>query len=145
MTSKNLRTALGPRENYGGMIMDPMSETLPLSNALHGVALLSHLGVIQVEGEDAAKFIHGQLTQDFSLLGLDMARLAAFCSPKGRMQASFIGFKRSAGVILLVCSRDILPATLKRISMFVMRAKARLRDASAEYMLYGLPEMLYKT
>ena len=105
---------------------------------LNGVVPLPHLGVIQVEGEDAAKFIHGQLTQDFSLLGLDTARLAAFCTAKGRMQASFIGFKRSAGVILLVCSRDILPATLKRISMFVMRAKARLRDASAEYMLYGL-------
>jgi folate-binding protein YgfZ len=106
--------------------------------ALNGVAPLPHLGVIQVDGEDAAKFIHGQLTQDFSLLGMDAARLAAFCSPKGRMQASFIGLKRSAGVILLVCSRDILPATLKRITMFVMRAKARLRDASTEYTLYGL-------
>lgn len=105
---------------------------------LNGVVPLTHLGVIQVEGEDAAKFIHGQLTQDFSLLGMDAARLAAFCSSKGRMQASFIGFKRSEGVIVLVCSRDILPATLKRISMFVMRAKARLRDASAEYTLYGL-------
>ncbi len=105
---------------------------------LNGVVPLTHLGVIQVEGEDAAKFIHGQLTQDFSLLGMDAARLAAFCSPKGRMQASFIGFKRSAGVIVLVCSLDILPATLKRISMFVMRARARLRDASAEYTLYGL-------
>ena len=105
---------------------------------LNGVVPLTHLGVIQVEGEDAAKFIHGQLTQDFSLLGMDAARLAAFCSPKGRMLASFIGFKRSAGVIVLVCSLDILPATLKRISMFVMRARARLRDASAEYTLYGL-------
>lgn len=105
---------------------------------LNGVAPLDHLGVIQVDGEDAAKFIHGQLTQDFSLLGPDAARLAAFCSPKGRMQASFIGFKRSTGSILLVCSRDILPATLKRISMFVMRAKARLHDASAQYSLYGL-------
>lgn len=106
--------------------------------ALNGVAPLTHLGVIHVEGEDAAKFIHGQLTQDFSLLGLDAARLAAFCSPKGRMQASFIGLKRSNNVILLICSRDILPATLKRISMFVMRAKARLRDASADYTLFGL-------
>jgi folate-binding protein YgfZ len=96
------------------------------------------LGVIRVEGEDAAKFIHGQLTQDFSLLGLDAARLTAFCTPKGRMQASFIGFKRPSGDVLLVCSRDILPATLKRLSMFVMRAKARLTDASDAFALYGL-------
>ena len=106
--------------------------------ALEGVAPITHLGVIKIEGEDAAKFIHGQLTQDFSLLDLHTARLAAFCTAKGRMQASFIGFKRSDTEILLVCSMDILPATLKRLSMFVMRAKAKLSDVSAEYSLFGL-------
>ena len=106
--------------------------------ALNGIATLPHLGVIRVEGEDAAKFLHGQLTQNFSLLGLSEARLAAFCSAKGRMQASFVGFKRSHAEVLLVCSRDILPATLKRLSMFVLRAKAKLSDASSDYGLYGL-------
>ncbi|WP_051392043.1 YgfZ/GcvT domain-containing protein [Rhodoferax saidenbachensis] len=105
---------------------------------MNGVAQLSHLGVIRIEGEDAAKFIHGQLTQDFSLLGLGEARLSAFCSAKGRMQASFIGFKRSNGDILLVGSRDILAPTLKRLSMFVMRAKAKLSDATEDFSLYGL-------
>lgn len=109
-----------------------------LVSPLNGVAALPHLGVIKIVGEEAAKFIHGQLTQDFSLLGLDSARLAAFCSAKGRMQASFIGFKRNPNEILLVCSRDILAPTLKRLSMFVMRAKAKLSDASDEIALYGL-------
>lgn len=106
--------------------------------ALNGIAPLPHLGVIRVEGEDAAKFLHGQLTQDFALLGLSQARLAAFCSAKGRMQASFIGFKRSPTEILLVCSRDLLASTLKRLSMFVLRAKAKLSDASGDYALLGL-------
>jgi folate-binding protein YgfZ len=105
---------------------------------LNGVASLQHLGVIKITGADAATFINGQLTNDFSLLGLHDARLAAFCTAKGRMQASFIGFKRSSGDVLLVCSRDILQATLKRISQFVMRAKARLSDASQEFAVYGL-------
>jgi len=105
---------------------------------LNGIARLSHLGVIRVEGDDAAKFVHGQLTQDFSLLDLNNARLAAFCSAKGRMQASFVAFKRSPTEILLVCSLDLLPATLKRLSMFVMRAKAKLTDATAEFALCGL-------
>ena len=106
--------------------------------SMNGVATLSHLGVIKIEGDDAAKFIHGQLTQDFSLLDTNTARLAAFCSPKGRMLASFVGFKRSPTEIWLVCSRDILPTTLKRLSMFVMRAKARLTDVSEEFVVYGL-------
>ena len=93
--------------------------------SLNGIAPLSHLGVIRVEGEDAAKFLHGQLTQDFALLGMDQARLAAFLSPKGRMLANFIGFQRGPAEVLLVCSRDLLAPTLKRLSMFVLRAKAK--------------------
>ncbi len=109
-----------------------------MNSILNGLVPLPHLGVIRVEGEDAAKFLHGQLTQDFSLLGLSEARLAAFCSAKGRMQASFIAFKRSHSEILLVCSRDLLAPTLKRLSMFVLRAKVKLSDASAELLLCGL-------
>jgi len=118
------------------MIIQPMSDSF--HGSLNGVAPLPHLGIIRAEGEDAAKFLHGQLTQDFSLLGLSEARLAAFCSAKGRMQASFIGFKRSHSEILLVCSRDLLAPTLKRLSMFVLRAKVKLSDASADFALYGL-------
>jgi tRNA-modifying protein YgfZ len=110
----------------------------PMNTPLNGLAPLTHLGVIRVEGEEAAKFLQGQLTQDFALLGQSEARLAAFCSAKGRMQASFIGFKRNEHEILLVCSLDLLTPTLKRLSMFVLRAKARLSDATADFALYGL-------
>ena len=110
----------------------------PTARLLDGVTSLNELGVIRVAGEDAAKFIHGQLTQDFALLGHDAARLSAFCSAKGRVQASFIGLKRPNGDILLVGSRDVLAATAKRLSMFVMRAKAKVSDASDEFLLYGL-------
>jgi hypothetical protein len=103
-----------------------------------GVAPLAQLGVIAVAGDDAVSFLQGQLTNDFALLRDDEARLAAYCSAKGRMLASFIGFKPSASEVVLVVSRDILPQTLKRLSMFVLRAKAKLRDASSEYDLWGI-------
>ncbi len=109
-----------------------------MTQTLQGIAPISHLGIIRVQGEDAAQFLHNQLTNDFALLDLQHARLAAFCSAKGRMQASFIGFKRAADDILLVCSRDLLAPTLKRLSMFVLRAKAKLSDASADFQLLGL-------
>lgn len=108
------------------------------ATALNGVAPLPHLGVIRAQGADAARFLHGQLTQDFALLGLSEARLASFCSAKGRMLASFVGFKCSHDEILLVCSRDVLPATLKRLSMFVLRAQVRLSDASDAFQVWGL-------
>ncbi len=102
-----------------------------------GAAPLTHLGVIRIFGADAASFIHNQLTQDFLLLPANQARLAAFCSAKGRMQASFVGFKPDAQTVLLVCHRDLLETTLKRLRMFVLRAKAVLDDASADFALYG--------
>ncbi|MBS0294371.1 MAG: folate-binding protein YgfZ [Proteobacteria bacterium] len=113
---------------------NPVSPPLPAGGAAH----LSHLGVIRVAGEDAAKFLHGQLTQDFALLDLQHARLAAFLTAKGRMLASCIAFKRSDAEVLLVCARELLAPTLKRLSMFVLRAKARLSDATGDFALYGL-------
>ena len=109
-----------------------------MTQPLNGIAPVPSLGVIRVEGEDAASFLHGQLTQDIVLLDLQHARLAAFLSAKGRMQASFIAFKRSPTEILLLCQRDLLAPTLKRLSMFVLRAKAKLSDATADFQVCGL-------
>ncbi|RZL96670.1 MAG: folate-binding protein [Variovorax sp.] len=109
------------------------------SAVLQGVTPpLTHLGVIRAEGPDAASFLHGQLTQDFSLLGAGEARLAALCTAKGRMIASFIGIRPVPDTILLVCSQDLLTTTLKRLSMFVLRAKVKLTDASHEFVLHGV-------
>ena len=104
----------------------------------HGATPLDHLGVIRVAGPDARAFLQGQLTQDFALLGPSDARLAAFLSAKGRMQASFVGIAPSTDDVLLICSRDLLEATRKRLSMFVLRAKAVLSDATNDLQLVGL-------
>ena len=110
--------------------------------AYSGAVQLGHLGVIKAVGEDAATFLQGQLTQEISTMSLNEARLAAFCNAKGRMQASFVVFKRknesNGDDVLMVCSQDLLAQTLQRLSMFVMRAKVKLSDASAEFSLYGL-------
>ena len=105
---------------------------------ISGMVELTHLGIIRVTGKEAVTFLQGQLTQDVAQIGLTQARLAAYCNAKGRMQASFTVFKRSEDEVLMVCSRDLLDATLKRLSMFVMRAKVKLSDASAEFSLYGI-------
>ena len=115
-----------------------LSDSSALQLPASGVARLEHLGVIEASGEDAIRFLNGQLSNDLNQLSPSLARLAAFCSAKGRMQASFVAIKRDNGDVLLVCSADLLAPTLKRLSMFVMRAKAKLRDASADFAVYGL-------
>jgi len=100
-------------------------------------ALLSQFGVIDASGEDAAAFLHGQLTNDIQHLDVAGARLAGYCSPKGRLLASLLAWKAGDTVRLLV-SKDVQAAVQKRLSMFVLRAKAKLVDASDGLLVIGL-------
>src|SRR5450631_59140 len=103
-----------------------------------GAVRLTHCGVIRARGADVVKFLQGQLTNDVASLGLSQSRLAGFCSAKGRLQASFVLWKTAPDEVLLACSASVLPATLERLSMFVLRAQCKLSDASAEAPLRGL-------
>ena len=105
---------------------------------LTGALRLDDWGVIRASGADAANFLHSQLTQDFTHLAEGQARLAGYCSAKGRLLASFIAWRSGPDEVLLACSADLLPQTLKRLSMFVLRSKCKLDDASADWPLYGL-------
>ncbi|MEO8080245.1 MAG: folate-binding protein, partial [Caldimonas sp.] len=105
---------------------------------LDGACRLTRSGVIRARGDDAASFLQGQLTNDVVSLGPTEARLAGFCSAKGRLQASFIVWRPAADEFCLACPADILAAVLKRLSMFVLRAKCRLDDASGEIDLWGV-------
>ncbi len=119
--------------------MNTPAELSPQINTLlNGVSPLPHLGVIQAQGEDAANFLHNQLSNDVLLLPVGQSRLAAFCSAKGRMQASFVVIKTAPDTVLLVMSLDLLAQTLKRLSMFVLRAKVKLSDVTGQWQMHGL-------
>ncbi|MEO5881885.1 MAG: folate-binding protein [Caldimonas sp.] len=111
---------------------------MPLPHSFEGACRIDDLGVIRARGADAAKFLQGQLTNDVLGLGPDRARLAGFCSAKGRLQASFVIWKAADDEFLLACSSSLLAPTLKRLSMFVLRSQCRLSDVSAEVLLWGL-------
>lgn len=110
----------------------------PILAAGGGCALGGRWGAIRAVGPDAAAFLQSQLTQEVAKLGPADARLAGYCSPKGRLLATFVVWQPAAQEYLLACSADLLPATLKRLAMYVLRAKCRLTDASAELALHGL-------
>ncbi len=107
------------------------------AHSFDGALRLADWGVIRAEGPDAASFLHGQLTQDITHLDTGQARLAGYCSAKGRLLATFMVWRALPDQILLACSADLLPATLKRLAMFVLRAKCKLSDASEQVLLHG--------
>lgn len=95
------------------------------------IATVTDQGLIAVAGEEAAKFLHAQLTNDVEHLQHNEARFAGFCTPKGRLQASFLMW-RDAQAVYLQLPRAIQAPLQKRLSMFVLRSKAKLRDATDE-------------
>lgn len=101
------------------------------------VAPLTHLGLISATGEDAAHFLHNQLTNDVEHLNTDEARLAGYCSPKGRLLASMLIWKTVDGVMLQL-PREIQAGVQKRLQMFVLRAKAKLNDVTSNQVMLGL-------
>lgn len=111
--------------------------SLPTSADSGFICALPALGLTQASGEEAARFLHSQLTNDVEHLDTDRARLAAYCSPKGRMLASLLMW-RSEQAIYLQLPRDIQAAIQKRLQMFVLRAKVKLADMSSELVTLGI-------
>ena len=101
-----------------------------------GAVVLREYGLLKVHGADAATFLQAQLTSD-------VAALAGYCSVKGRLTASFWVWRDTAAqTFWLACSRDIAAPIAKRLSMFVLRAKAKVEDASEAVALLGPGEAL---
>jgi len=100
------------------------------------VAPLSDLGLIRASGADAAGFLHNLLTNDINGITPGGARFAGFCTPKGRLLALFLIW-REGDDFLLMLPRDILSAMLKKLSMYVLRSKVKLTDATDERALIG--------
>ena len=95
------------------------------------VADLSQLGVIAFRGDDTATFLQGQLTNDVRSLHADSVQWNGYCSPKGRLLGNFLMWRQGEDYCLQL-SGDILPGVLKRLSMFILRARVQGRDASDE-------------
>jgi tRNA-modifying protein YgfZ len=101
------------------------------------VVPLIELGLIEATGADAAAFLHNQLTNDIEHLDTTEARLAGYCSPKGRLLATFLTW-RTGDSILLQLPRELQAPIQKRLQMYVLRSKAKLNDVSLQYAAIGL-------
>ena len=98
--------------------------------------LNANFGLIRASGADARSFLHSQLTQDVLNLGENDVRLASYCSAKGRMYAMFYIWADGETMYLLT-QRSVMETVLKRLRMFVLRAKVVLEDVSDQYVISG--------
>ncbi|MEP6609676.1 MAG: folate-binding protein [Burkholderiaceae bacterium] len=98
---------------------------------------LLELGVISVHGADATAFLQTQLTNDVARLTSHQMQLSGYCTPKGRLLATFHQW-RNDDAVFLRAPREVIASIVKRLSMFVLRAKAKVLDVSNDWATYAL-------
>lgn len=134
------------------MTLSPKNHPMPSTFLNHGFTVLPNWGLILVEGPDAATLLQSQLSNSVLGLkrtfpgeiaqGLGSVRLAGYCSPKGRLLASawlglFPESTDSDDCFALFVSKDIAASIAKRLSMYVLRSKVKVFDASNDWEIFG--------
>jgi len=101
------------------------------------ITSLSHLGLLEISGEDAVSFLQGQVTNDVKKLDGSNSQYAGYCSPKGRLLALFLAFAH-ADHLHLQMPVSILEPIMKRLKMYVMRSKVVITEKSADILCFGI-------
>jgi folate-binding protein YgfZ len=137
--------------------LSPAAASLPAAIVIYP---LDDLAVFEVAGADALSFLQGQITNDILSLGPEQAKLAGYCTAQGRLLATMVmaalpdtpaeltglgtpqanlstqadgqqqDSRAPTSALIGLMRQDILAAVLKRLSMFVLRAKVKLNTST---------------
>jgi len=98
---------------------------------------LPHPGLIRFSGEEARAFLHNQLSCDVAALTFGHSTYGAYCTPKGRVLASFLLWRSEQGFFMQLPS-SLREPIQKQLSKFILRSKVKAEDASGDRVLIGV-------
>lgn len=98
---------------------------------------LATYSLIRVRGPEAKTFLNAQLTNEIGTLDEHRHVLAAWCTAQGRMLAVFRVFLRDGDYYLQVPA-SLRDEIIKRLRMFVLRAKVTIDALDAELVRFAL-------
>lgn len=101
---------------------------------------LTDCAVLRAQGADAVDFLNNLLTNDVKSLPAGALRMAGFCTPKGRLLALFHVLRDPLAPddLLLILPAELAAPMAKKLSMYILRSKVRLTDATAEWAVFGI-------
>jgi folate-binding protein YgfZ len=114
----------------------PHADTDVLAHSAVAVPLL-HLGLICATGEEAASFLHKLLSSDVAGLAENAVQWTSFNTAQGRMLANFLLWRDDAS-LCLATSVGLVPAMLRKLSFYILRARVKLSLPERERALIGL-------
>jgi len=100
-------------------------------------ALLEESGLIRFYGTDAGAFLQTQLTNDASLVTGQNSQITGYCNPKGRL-LGLLHLIANGDDYIAITDKNMVPALIKRLRMFVMRSAVKIEDLSEEWAVAGV-------
>jgi len=98
---------------------------------------LAQFGLIRFSGAEAQAFLHNQLSCDVAALTSGKSTYGSYCTPKGRVLATFLLW-RSGEDFFMQLPSPLREPIQKQLSKYILRSKVRATDASAEWTLLGV-------
>jgi folate-binding protein YgfZ len=95
------------------------------------------LGVLRARGADASSFLQGQLSNDTTQVRSGQLQLSGYHTPQGRAIALLRLTALAADDLLAILPLELVAAVVTRLSRYVLRAKVRITDDSAQWQLRG--------
>ncbi len=86
---------------------------------------LPFFAVVEVSGEDRHEFLHNQLSNDIKNLPEKHACYATYNTHKGRVIANMIVY-HAGERLLLILAQDLAEKVVKKLRMYILRAKVKL-------------------
>jgi len=99
---------------------------------------LGDLGVLRFRGADAVRFLQGQVSNDVERLSAERSQLAGYHNPQGRAIALLRLVQLAPDDVVAVLPRELIATVAGRLGKFVLRAKVKIADDSAEWRVEGL-------
>jgi len=98
---------------------------------------LPERGLIALSGEESRKFLQGLVSNDAEKVTAESAIYAALLTAQGKFLHDFFILEAGGG-LLLDCERERLADLLRRLTLYRLRAKVQLRDATDEAGVFAL-------
>jgi folate-binding protein YgfZ len=101
---------------------------------------LGSLGVLRVRGADTRSFLQGQVSSDVAQLAAQRSLLAGYHNPQGRVIALLRLLQLAPDDVLAILPRELVTPVAQRLAKFILRAKTKVADESAQWTISGLVE-----
>ena len=98
---------------------------------------LSQFGILKVSGEDAQNFLQNMVSSDVREVSPLLAQFSSLNTSKGRMLATFLIWQRDSDYYLHL-PNALCTSIHKRLSMYILRTKVKIEEASDAVISLGL-------